>query len=780
MNDQNSRSPGDAATYMSRRGYLAWSAVAVAGLGAPTVRGAVARSAPGEAASATAPTLPPAGSTFRHSPALAKFAQPLRGVFPLDPLGIPVAVPDGTRTYLGGRLVADHYTITLSQYTDTLHPALGPTTLWGYRPADTLGGTVTQRHLGGIIIGERGRPVQITFRNQLPNAHPLPVDRGLMGADAAVNRASVHLHGGLVPWVSDGGPFSWFRPDDGDGQPLYGSSTGDGMIYRLFAGPKPDAGEAEYYYPLGQSARFSWYHDHAAGITRLNAYAGLASALIVRDAFERSLVAHHGLPGFIEDGGREIPLVIQEKVFLDTDLTDQPPHSPDYYPGNARTQGSLWYPFRYDPERWTTGPGKHPDLLPVSVIPEMFGDAMLVNGTAYPALSVEPRRYRLRVLNATQARFLNLQLYVDDGTGAPDFAQPGPDFLVIGTEGGFLFAPALVPSGRRLNTTTDPDGSRSVDPADPGGSLITAPAERWDVVVDFSAHAGKSLVLYNDAPAPYPGGDARNDGSVDPDGILTDQTILRITVAPHSTGPADPPLTIAPGRPLGLDPASGIPRPPRGLTGWKPGSPGRPPRGVPVRDLTLNEIFDDQGRLIQMLGTNRLRALPDGFGLPVDPDTGPPPGSVTTPSGTMLDPAASYTDPPTETPRAGDTEVWRIANLTGDVHPMHFHLANALVLSRQPFTGYAYDQRGRGTPTGLGEPRGPQPVEWGWKETVQINPMEITTIIMTFDLPAVPFDVPPSPRTGDNEYVWHCHILEHEEHDMMRPLIVKGRNPRLK
>ena len=63
--------------------------------------------------------------------------------------------------------------------------------------------------------------------------------------------------------------------------------------------------------------------------------------------------------------------------------------------------------------------------------------------------------------------------------------------------------------------------------------------------------------------------------------------------------------------------------------------------------------------------------------------------------------------------------------------------------------------------------------ELGWKETVRMNPGECTTIIAKFDLPKVPYDVPVSPRTGGHEYVWHCHILEHEEHDMMRPLIVK-------
>ncbi len=122
----------------------------------------------------------------------------------------------------------------------------------------------------------------------------------------------------------------------------------------------------------------------------------------------------------------------------------------------------------------------------------------------------------------------------------------------------------------------------------------------------------------------------------------------------------------------------------------------------------------------------------------------------------------------TETVTAGSTEVWQIANLSGDTHPIHFHLVNVQVLSRQAFVVNSYS----GTPNLQGAPVAPGPEERGWKETVRMNPGEVTTVIMQFRLPTVPFVVPPSPRTGGNEYVWHCHILEHEEHDMMRPLVV--------
>ena len=130
--------------------------------------------------------------------------------------------------------------------------------------------------------------------------------------------------------------------------------------------------------------------------------------------------------------------------------------------------------------------------------------------------------------------------------------------------------------------------------------------------------------------------------------------------------------------------------------------------------------------------------------------------------------ARSFTDDATETPQIGEVEVWQVANLTGDTHPMHFHLVNVQILSRQPFANYS-----DGAPVGLGTLRGPDKTELGWKETVKMHPGEVTTVVMKFNVPVVPYRVPESPRTGGYEYVWHCHILEHEEHDMMRPLVVR-------
>src|SRR5215472_10793632 len=434
------------------------------------------------------------GFAFNQTMGLQKFVQPLRGV---GPGGIPVAAADPFPAPVTG---VSHYSLTIAQFTDQLHPSLGPTTLWGYQPAMALGGDVQpQRHLGGIIVAQRGVPIQITFTNTLPPKHILPVDISASFPDAQKhqNAAVTHLHGGFVAWISDGGPFAWFTPD-GQYGPSVQSSAGN--IYKLL-NPGLQPGQAEHYYPNEQSARLVWYHDHAHDLTRLNAYAGIASAYIIRDSFEANL-RNLGLPDFVENGGREIPIVIQDKIFVGSDIGTRDPT----WPGPTGV-GSLWYAHVYDPKRYKLT-GNRSGLPDPSIVPEFFGDTMLANGTVFPEATVEARRYRFRILNACQARFLNLQLYVEDGSPDGITLNPvtltptntkGPDFLVLGTEGGFLPNPVLVPSNAPFNAATL------------SGSLITGPAERWDLLIDFSGFAGQKVILYNDAPAPFPMGDPRND-----------------------------------------------------------------------------------------------------------------------------------------------------------------------------------------------------------------------------------------------------------------------------
>jgi spore coat protein A, manganese oxidase len=533
---------------------------------------------------------------FYQTPSTPLWRTALRGV---GPGGIPVAAPDAFPAPITG---ATHYTINIGQFTDQVHPTLGATTFWGYNPAVPLGGGVQpQKHLGGIIVAQKGVPIQITFNNNLPPTHIIPVDTSIEGADLAQNRAATHLHGGFVPWISDGGPHDWFAPN---------GAHGLSFLNNQVLNPGAAANQAEYYYPMNQSARFLWYHDHAWGITRLNAYAGIATALLLRDSFEIGL-KNQGLPEFIEAGGRELPIVVQDKIFVDSNISQIDPT----WTGPSAS-GSLWYAHQYDTARYGKL-GPTPDGPPpaISVVPEFFGDTMLANGTVFPEVTVEARRYRLRILNACNARFLNLQMYVDDGSadgitlnnmGTPlnapalNAAAPNPtgrptsNFLVLGTEGGFLPTPAWVSSNIPFNGTIA------------GGSLLLAPAERVDVLFDFSAHAGRKVILYTDTPAPFPGGDPRNDYfpglnvSKNPVNLVTPagsgpntREVMRFDVVPASL-PLDPPLAIT--RTTNLVAGNDPLLVPLGVTTLPP--------GVPVRQLTLNEAFDGHGRLLQLLGTN--------------------------------------------------------------------------------------------------------------------------------------------------------------------------------
>jgi spore coat protein A len=176
-----------------------------------------------------------------------------------------------------------------------------------------------------------------------------------------------------------------------------------------------------YQYPNQQDAMMLWYHDHAMGINRLNVYAGLFGATFLRDSFEDKL----NLPS----GAYEIPLMIFDRMIT--------------------PEGQLYYPVAAKPdEPW---------------IPELFGDAILVNGKLFPYLEVESHKYRLRILNASNARFYHFWM------------KNGLTFQQIGTDQGLL--PAPVPVKR----------------------VALAPGERADVVVDFSDCRGEQIVMMNDA-----------------------------------------------------------------------------------------------------------------------------------------------------------------------------------------------------------------------------------------------------------------------------------------
>jgi len=703
---------------------------------------------------------------FAQSPPnLRKFVTSLPGLGPSAQNEIGQYIPLATKRSIkfAGQSV-DMYNVAVTQFSQFMHPDLpGKTDFFGYTDLSTL----DRKYLGGAIVAKRGSPVLLTVTNLLPHRHILPVDptmmagpNGLMVGDLPTNRHATHLHGGLTPWFSDGTPFQWFTPTGKHGE-----------SFMNVPGFPALPGTGTYFYPNDQSARLVWYHDHAIGITRLNAYAGIASAYIIVDDFETGLVSSGLLPDLVG-----IPLVIQDKGFVPRNILDQ---DPTWKWGDP---GSLWYPHDYEVARFGDGtensrgrfewgptvdpPAQGTQAVPkVSAIPEAFLDTIVINGGVYSKLSVPPKRVRFRLLNGSQARFYHLNLYPEDrvNPGEARVGTPGPVIYQLGTEGGFLPEVAIHDNGKPI--PLDPsDASGSTALADGPFNLLLAPAERADVVIDFNTvPAGTSFILHNDAPGPFPGGDSRNDyftGCPDqtqfggaPTTLLgrgaNTRTLLKITV---TAGAGDSVSTAAWLSQINVQLKNSFlngSQPGLLFTNGDPSVPAFPFNNAPTRMLSLNEDFDEFGRLIQTIGTFEQNGL-NNQGIPTW--------------------GRAYLDPVTENPRAGAVEVWQIMNLTGDTHPIHFHLVNVQLVQRQPFIG-APDNW-----TYTGDPIPPDPNEIGWKETVRMNPGEVTTVIMQFNLPNLPTAAmrhAVSPRTGGKEYVWHCHILEHEEHDMMRPLVIR-------
>jgi spore coat protein A, manganese oxidase len=472
---------------------------------------------------------------------------------------------------------------------------------------------------GPTIEVRKNQPLTVKWNNQLPTKHFLPIDYSLHGAEINVPqaRAVPHLHGAQVLPESDGYPEAW--------------STSDGKTGTFYRGDTCQ-------YPNSQQATALWYHDHAMGITRLNMYTGLAGFYLIRDEEEEAL----NLPS----GQFEIPLMIQDRSFA--------------------KDGSLLYPPAQN--------GTHPVWMQ-----EFFGNTVCVNGKAKPYLEVEPRKYRFRILNASNARFYHWSLIPGDQNGKPNGeVADAPPFIQIGSDGGLLPAPVTL------------------------HYLIGAPAERFDVVIDFTDFKGQNFVMLNDAPAPYTRG-----GEVAAPEVM----LFKVT------------------KPLSSKDTSSVPEQ---LMAWTALDP----------DLAAKE------RVLSLVEQDRQS---DGY----------------TMIG-LLD-GKRWCDPITEDPKAGSMEIWSFANTTGDVHPIHTHLVQYQVLNRQPFDVQAYLQSGKLVFTGLAmQPeRNERPA---WKDTVKSYPGYVTRVIQKFDLP-------PGAQVSPGQeflYVWHCHILEHEDNEMMRPYKVVG------
>lgn len=366
-------------------------------------------------------------------------------------------------------------------------------------------------------------------------------------------------------------------------------------------------------YPNNQPAATLFYHDHAMGITRLNLMMGLAGFYLVHDPEEE----HLGLPS----GKYDIPVVLQDRILDPT--------------------GQFAYPLSGD----TDSPW----------VPEFFGTHVMVNGKIWPYFEVEPRRYRFRFLNGSNARIYRLSL------------SPAQWIKQIGSDGGLLPAPVQ------------------------RDSVLISPGERADAIIDFRGREGNRILLANDAPSPYPSG-----------GKLIPHIVMQFRVKQPLRASVD---------------NSRVPDRLAEVARIEERTAGR------TRRLTLEEVIGANGRTQRMLLAGK-----------------------------------KFSDEATEDPVRGSVEVWELVNQTFDAHPIHLHNVHFQVLDRRRFDL----NRGRrsGEIVFSGPARAVGPEESGWKDTVLCPPGEITRIIARFD-------------GAPGRYVWHCHTLEHEDNEMMRPLVIR-------
>jgi FtsP/CotA-like multicopper oxidase with cupredoxin domain len=677
-------------------------------------------------------------------------------------------------TFAGQRVGAASLTTTFVEFAQQVLPSsvypagVHGTWLWGYQV-----GSRPAHWPGYSVEAVRGRPTSITYVNSLPwsangsKVQPLlTVDQtihwadplGQMGARTPYTGpvpAVAHLHGAEVSSSYDGSPDSWYTPDGRHGA---GYATASSAA----------ANAATYQYPNTQPATALWFHDHALGITRLNVFSGLAAFYLLRDAYDTGLANN---PLRLPAGAYEVELMIQDRLF--------------------DTSGQLRFPDGSDTSADLNGPPTNPLTHPYW-IPEFFGDAMCVNGRTWPVLEVEPRRYRFRFVDGCNARFLSMNLTdpANAGSATPPSAVP---FWQIGTDGGLLDTPV------QLN---DPSQATPL-------KLFLAPAERADVIIDFAGLSGRSLILTNDGIYPYPSG-----GPPDP---AVDGQLMRfdVTLPLSSTDTTYNPATDGALR-------GGTGQPARLVRLANPAT-GAIAAGVRVNARRQLVIFEQDtvdcavndtsnGPMIDVLNNSKWNGLRDGTDTPI-----PGARQTTTIAGNWL----------TELPRVGSTELWEFLDTTPDSHPIHIHLIQFQLLNRQSvdadnyvnawaaaFPGGTFaGQECDGTFGEVTYPSGeiipgygppgdyltanadgalggnpafgpylngpvvpPDPNEAGWKDTIKILPGAVTRVLIRW----APTDtavgaVKPGqnlyafdPTQGPG-YVWHCHILDHEDNEMMRP-----------
>ena len=686
---------------------------------------------------------------------------------PLAGASIPQFV-DPLPTFVGKRVGGSALTVSMQEFQQKILPASIYSTLqnpystgtyvWGYK----VGGSPAS-FPGYTVEAVKGTPTTITYVNNLPLPTgskleaDLTIDQTIHWADPLNQMGATtpytgaiptvpHLHGAEVSSTFDGGPDQWFTANG-----LHGKG------YNTFSATSANA--AVFRYPNAQPATTLWFHDHTLGLTRVNVFAGLAAFYLLRDQYDTGQANN---PLKLPVGNQEIELAIQDRQF--------------------DTNGQLLFPDGTPASNPTglNGTPPNPAIHPYW-IPEFFGDVITVNGKTWPYLNVEPRRYRFRILNGSNARFYQMRL-VDATSGVA-----GPALWQIGTDGGLLDRPVKL---------DDPNNSSSLQ-------LFLAPGERADIIIDFAAFANHTFTLTNSAAAPYPGGDA-------PDSATTARIMQFRVNQPLSSSDAT------------YNPATGAPL--RGGAGQPPAlirlanaTTGALASGVTPavkRQLVLVEVEGDGGPIEVLLNNTKWDGIRDG--------------TTTQVSGSQLDKAGlgNYL---TELPRVGSTEEWEIINLTEDAHPIHIHLIQFQLINRQAFDTDSYRATydalfpggiyagvtasgswgqvqyaagtyipGYGSPLTYTTPNAagavggnpdvapnlqgslilPDANEAGWKDTLKAYPGQVTRLAIRWAPTATAINGVTAgqnlygfdPTTGPG-YVWHCHIIDHEDNEMMRPYL---------
>ncbi|MGB5407704.1 MAG: multicopper oxidase domain-containing protein, partial [Thiogranum sp.] len=558
-----------------------------------------------------------------------------------------------------------------------------------------------------------------------------------------------HVHGAHVNPTSDGYPEAWWLPNANNIPAGYAT---EGTFYDTTA--PADPGTAVYSYENDQPTATLWYHDHSLGMTRLNVYAAGAGFWMIRngDDSETGVISGtlpgpapkvgqdpNGDPG-VRSAIREIPIAIQPKSF-NADGTQYYPADRAFFEGlgtgdSFADNTDLNIPFL---------PQGTSDIAPVWN-PEAFFNTMVVNGNTWPVMEVAPERYRLRFVNASDSRFMNLAMFRVRGNGELNRNQELP-FYQIGSDQGLLpnvvrietgFATTLPGDGRDVcksssdqnqgQGTGNPNCVDQVPGTFAEQALLMGPAERPDVIVDFSGLGNGAIVrIINTAPdAPFGG---FPDVPADP--ATTGQVMQFVVNNALSTAGGDP-STPAPS--LALDP--------------NPGGVAKLGASSVTQDLAL---LEEESALL-CVTIDAVTGVIDLDQGSVPPTCDPLLGSVPfAPKAAVLGVNGSgggtvqlWDDPISTNPAVGDIQTWEMWNWSADAHPIHLHLVKFEVVNREVI--------------GSGVLRPAEPWEAGWKDTAIMYPGEVTRVKALFDVAGL--------------YVWHCHILSHEDNEMMVPYCV--------